>query len=70
MSDGTTKPIEDINVGDEVMSMDLPGLPDEDLGYLEWKSHTMRPMDNLPEMVKRYKKTANVEHLFYDYMNG
>ena len=70
MSDGTTKPIEDINVGDEVMSMDLPGLPDEDLGYLEWKSFTMRPMDNLPEVVKRYKETVNVEHLFYDYMNG
>ena len=24
---------------------DLPGLPDEDLGYLEWKAYTMRPMD-------------------------
>ncbi len=70
MADGTTKPIEDINVGDEVMSLDLPGLPDEDLGYLEWKSFTMRPMDNLGEVIERYKKTANVEHLFYDYMNG
>ena len=70
MSDGGTKPIEDINVGDEVMSMDLPGLPDEDLGYSEWKSYTMRPMDNLPEMVERNKNVAKVEHLFYDYMNG
>ena len=70
MSDETTKPIEDINVGDEVMSLDLPGLPDEDLGYLEWKAYTMRPMDNLDEVIERYKKTANVEHLFYDYMDG
>ena len=70
MSDGTSKPIEDVDVGNEVMSLDLPGLPDEDLGYLEWKSFTMRPMDNLGEVIERYKKTANVEHLFYDYMDG
>ena len=70
MSDGTSKPIEDINVGDEVMSLDLPGLPDEDLGYLEWKSYTMRPMDNLSELIERFEKTANVENLFYDYMDG
>ena len=70
MSDGDTKPIEEINVGDEVMSLDLPGLPDEDLGYLEWKSYTMRPMDNLPEMIDRFRTTAKVENLFYDYMDG
>ena len=46
------------------------GLPDEDLGYSEWKAYTMRPMDNLSEVVDRYRKTANVEHLFYDYMDG
>lgn len=72
MSDKTTKPIEEINVGDEVMSLDLPGLPDEDLGYLEWKSFTMRPMDgeDLEDLVERNKKIANVESLFYDYMDG
>ena len=72
MSDKTSKPIEDINVGDEVMSLDLPGLPDEDLGYLEWKSFTMRPLDleDLEGLVKRNKKTAFVENLFYDYMDG
>ena len=72
MSDKTSKPIEDINVGDEVMSLDLPGLPDEDLGYLEWKSFTMRPMDDedLEILVSRNKKTAFVENLFYDYMDG
>ena len=70
MADGTTKPIEEINVGDEVTSIDLPGLPDEDLGYSEWKAYTMRPMDNLSEMVDRYRKTANVEAMFFDYMNG
>ena len=72
MSDGSSKPIEEINVGDEVMSMDLPGLPDEDLGYLEWKRFTMRPMDDedLEGLVKRTKSTAFVENLFYDYMEG
>ena len=72
MSDKTSKPIEDINVGDEVMSLDLPGLPDEDLGYLEWKSFTMRPLDgpDLETLVERNKKTAFVENLFYDYMDG
>jgi hypothetical protein len=72
MSDRTSKPIEEINVGDEVMSLDLPGLPDEDLGYLEWKSFTMRPMDeeDLEGLVERNQKTAFVENLFYDYMDG
>ena len=72
MADKTTKPIEDINVGDEVMSLDLPGLPDEDLGYLEWKAFTMRPMDDedLEGLVSRNQKTAFVENLFYDYMDG
>ena len=72
MADKTSKPIEEVNVGDEVMSLDLPGLPDEDLGYLEWKSYTMRPLDgpDLEALVERNKKTAFVENLFYDYMNG
>ena len=72
MADKTSKPIEEINVGDEVMSLDLPGLPDEDLGYLEWKSFTMRPLDgeDLEILVSRNKKTAFVENLFYDYMDG
>ena len=72
MSDGITKPIEEVNVGDEVMSLDLPGLPDEDLGYLEWKAFTMRPLDaeDLEGLVERNRKTALVENLFYDYMDG
>jgi len=70
MSDGTMKPIEEVNVGDEVLSIDLPGLPDEDLGYSEWKAFTMRPMDNLPEMIDRNKSVATVENLYYDYMSG
>jgi len=72
MSDGTEKPIEEINVGDEVMSLDLPGLPDEDLGYLEWKAFTMRPMDipDLETLIQKNQKTAFVENLFYDYMDG
>ena len=72
MADKTSKPIEEINVGDEVMSLDLPGLPDEDLGYLEWKAFTMRPMDDedLESLVERNQQTAFVENLFYDYMDG
>ena len=72
MADKTSKPIEEVNVGDEVMSLDLPGLPDEDLGYLEWKAFTMRPMDleDLELLVRRNQQTAFVENLFYDYMNG
>jgi len=72
MSDGSEKPIEEINVGDEVMSLDLPGLPDEDLGYLEWKAYTMRPLDgeDLENLISKNKKSAFVENLFYDYMNG
>jgi hypothetical protein len=72
MGDGTLKPIENINVGDEVLSLDLPGLPDEDLGYHEWKSYTMRPMDaeDLEGLIGRTKRTAIVENLFYDYMDG
>ena len=72
MSDLTSKPIEEINVGDEVLSLDLPGLPDENLGYLEWKSFTMRPMDeeDLEGLVKRNREVATVENLFYDYMSG
>jgi len=72
MSDGSTTPIEEINIGDEVMSLDLPGLPDEDLGYLEWKSFTMDSMDSedLEGLVGRNKKVAIVENLFYDYMSG
>ena len=72
MSDLTSKPIEEINVGDEVLSLDLPGLPDEDLGYLEWKEFTMRPMDleDLEGLVRRNREVATVENLFYDYMSG
>ena len=72
MSDFTTKPIEEINVGDEVLSLNLPGLPDEDLGYLEWKRFTMRPMDleDLTGLVRRNKDVAKVENLFFDYMDG
>ena len=64
MADDTAKPIEEINVGDEVMSLDLPGLPDEDLGYLEWKAFTMRPMDasDLELLIEQNKKTAFVEN--------
>ena len=65
MSDGTEKDIEDINVGDEVLSVVIPDLPDEDLGYNEWKTFTSTDIMSNLEV-----SNAKVEHIFYDYMVG
>ena len=65
MADGTEKDIEDIDVGDEVLSVIIPDLPDEDLGYNEWK--TFSSEDNMTNLEV---STAKVEHIFYDYMDG
>ena len=69
MSNNEEKNIEDISVGDEVLSLVLPGLPDEDLGYSEWKSFTMRPLDDY-DIKNLEASTATVETLFYDLMQG
>ena len=65
MADGSEKDIEDVNVGDEVLSVVLPGLPDEDLGYLEWKA-----FESTAKMTNLEVSSATVEHIFYDYMGG
>ena len=65
MSDGTEKDIEDINVGDEVLSAVIPNLPDEDLGYSAWK-----PFESSDDMTNLEVSSATVEHIFYDYMDG
>jgi len=65
MADGTKKDIEDINVGDEVLSVVIPDLPDEDLGYNEWKTFT-----STDDMTNLEVSSATVEHIFYDYMDG
>jgi len=65
MSDGSEKDIEDLNVGDEVLSVIIPDLPDEDLGYNEWKTFT-----STDEMTNLEVSSATVEHIFYDYMDG
>jgi len=72
MADNTTKLVEDLNVGEEVLSLDLPNLPDEDLGREVWTKFTMRPMDatELGNLIKNYTATAKVESLFYDFMPG
>jgi hypothetical protein len=67
MADGTDKKIEDINVGDEVFSVVLPDLPDEDLGYNEWKTFTMIPAHDMKTLET---SMAIVENIFYDYMDG
>jgi hypothetical protein len=65
MSDGSMKNIEDINVGDEVLSVIIPDLPDEDLGYNEWKTFS-----STDDMTNLEVSSATVEHIFYDYMDG
>ena len=66
MSDGSEKDIEYLNVGDEVMSINLPGLPDEDLGRDVWMPFTMDTMDNDGIALSE----AFVESLFYDFEDG
>jgi hypothetical protein len=65
MSDGSEKDIEDINVGDKVLSVVIPDLPDEDLGYNVWKTFS-----STDEMTNLEVSSATVEHIFYDYMDG
>ncbi len=65
MSDGSMKNIEDINVDDEVLSVIIPDLPDEDLGYNEWKTFT-----STGDMTSLEASSATVEKIFYDYMDG
>ena len=65
MADGTEKDIEDINVGDDVLSVIIPDLPDEDLGYSVWKA-----FETTDDMTNLEVSSAKVGHIFYDYMNG
>ena len=65
MADGTEKDIEDINVGDKVLSVVIPDLPDEDLGYNVWKTFS-----STDEMTNLEASSATVEKIFYDYMDG
>ena len=72
MGDGTSEYIENLNVGDEVLSLDLPGLPDEDLGRDVWMPYTLRAMsdDELLDLYTKHKSTAKIESLFYDFEDG
>ena len=65
MADNTSKPIEEINVGDDVLSVVIPNLPDEDLGYSVWKA-----FESTEDMTNLEVSSAKVEHIFYDYMDG
>ena len=65
MSDGSMKNIEDISVDDEVLSVIIPDLPDEDLGYNVWKTFT-----STGDMTNLEASSATVEKIFYDYMDG
>ena len=72
MGDGTSEYIENLNVGDEVLSLDLPGLPDEDLGRDVWMPYTLRAMsdEELLDLYTKHKSTAKIESLFYDFEDG
>jgi len=65
MSDGSERDINDINVGDDVLSVVIPNLPDEDLGYSVWKA-----FESTEDMTNLEVSSATVEHIFYDYMDG
>ena len=67
MADGTDKKIEELSVGDTVLSIELEGLPDEDEGYSVWKEFTMLASDDMTTMKT---SEANIEKIFYDYMDG
>ena len=65
MADGSEKEMEFINVGEEVMSVVIPNLPDEDLGYGVWKTwETTDDMSNLEVT------SATVENMFFNYMES
>ena len=65
MADGTEKDIEEVSVGDKVLSVIIPDLPDEDLGYHEWKTFS-----STDDMSSLEASSATVEKIFYDYMDG
>jgi len=65
MADGTDKVIEELGVSDKVLSVIIPDLPDEDLGYLAWKTFT-----SADDMTSLEASSATVEKIFYDYMDG
>jgi hypothetical protein len=47
------------------LSVIIPNLPDEDLGYSTWKS-----FESTDDMTNLEVSSATVEHIFYDYMDG
>ena len=55
------KNIEDLNIGDEVSTMNIPGLPDEDLGYEKWSTWTTSSVSNFTE------ETGIIDNYYYDY---
>lgn len=65
MSDGTEKAIEDVNIGEEVMTVVIPNLPDEDLGYGIWKTWS-----STDDMSNLEVSTATIKNMFFDYKDG
>jgi hypothetical protein len=68
MADGSTKKIETLKVGDEVLSRDIPGLPDEDLGYDAWRPYTASL--DASWLSESAQASASVEYIMFDYDVG
>lgn len=60
LAGGGTKNIEDLTYDDKLLSLDIEGMPDEDDGYVEWKSWTTTDM-------KATVAECNVEKMWFDY---
>ena len=61
MADGTTKPVEDLEIGDVVLSMNMPGQIDED--EEDWRSS--RFADEKTETFTQH--TASVQDINFDF---
>ena len=59
------KAIEDVNIGEEVMTVVIPNLPDEDLGYGIWKTWS-----STDDMSNLEVSTATIKNMFFDYKDG
>ncbi len=63
LAGGGTKNIEDLTYDDKLLSLDIEGMPDEDDGYVEWKSWSTTEM-------KTTVSECNVEKMWFDYASN
>ena len=61
-SDGTTIKVEDLNIGDEILSVSLPGSTDESSG--NWENDTFNQSGSFPA------NTTTVKRMMYEFSNS